>query len=112
MGDRVRGLATAWLENYIAAFEAGRVQKHPAARFVNARGECCLAAAFAGARSGEEFVASPAWRVFLRGPLEAFSRDFEARRVSAQEVYEAVLLEAVARRVAAAPIATREAVAA
>ena len=99
----LRELPTAWIENYIATFEAGRVQKHPHARFVNRQGECCLVGALAGARTAAEVTTSPVWRVFLGSRLEELSRRFEARLVSGQEFYEEALLALVARRGAAAP---------
>jgi hypothetical protein len=94
-------LTTAWIQNFIATFEEGRVQKHPEARFVNARGECCLVAALAGARSVADVVRSPVWRAFLNSPLEELSRGFEARRWTGQEFYEASLLALVERRAVA-----------
>jgi hypothetical protein len=89
---------TAWIRNYVAAFETGRVQKHPQARFVNDRGECCLVAAMAGARSAAEFVASPQWAAFPGTVLEELSRHFESCRVTAQDVYEEALLALAVRR--------------
>lgn len=90
-------LPTAWIENYISAFEAGRVQKHPQARFVNARGECCLVGGLAGAQTSQEFTTSVQAGGFLGTALEALSRAFESRRVTAQEFYEEALLALAAR---------------
>src|SRR5690606_35286194 len=90
-------LPTEWLESYVAAYEAGRVQKHPQARFVNARGECCLVGALAGAATAQAFVATPQWHVFLGGELEELSREFEAGRVTGQAFYEEVLLALASR---------------
>lgn len=95
----VEALPTEWLETYVETFEAGRVQGHPHARFVTEKGECCLVAAMAGARSGREFVRSEVWSRLLGGDLEELSRRFEARRVSGQELYEEALLALARRRV-------------
>lgn len=94
-------LPTRWIENFVDAFEEGRVQKHPQARFVNRRGECCLVGALAGARSAAEVVMSEVWPVFLNSPLEELSRRFETRSVTAQTFYEEALLALTARRCAA-----------
>ena len=96
-------LPSVWLENYVEAFEAGRVQKHPHARFVNRYGECCIVAAMAGVASGEELVGSGAWQCFNGGELEHISRAFESCRVTGQEVYEEVLLTLAARAPVTAP---------
>jgi len=108
MDARVRELVaqmpTAWLENYVECFEAGRVQKHPQARFVNERGECCLVAALAGARDAASFVRSEHWVQFLGTGLEQLSRMFESRRLTGQELYEEVLLALTERRGARAPV--------
>lgn len=98
LSELVERLPTAWLENYVRTFEAGRVQKHPQARFVNARSECCLVGSLAGARSNEEFVRSELWRRFLGTELEQISRLFESGWVTGQEFYEEVLLALAARR--------------
>ena len=90
-------LPTRWVRRFVAAFEAGRVQKHPHARFVNARGECCLVGAMAGVKTSREFAESELAAEFLGGPLEAVSRGFEARRFTAQEFYEEALLVLAAR---------------
>jgi hypothetical protein len=96
----VEQLPTEWIENYVRTFEAGRVQKHPHARFVNARGECCLVAALAGIRRSEEFAGTALSVAFLGSPLEALSRAFEGRRVTGQEFYEEALLALAAHAVA------------
>jgi hypothetical protein len=85
-------LPAPWIHNYIAAFEAGRVQKHPQARFVNGSGECCVVGALAGVATSAELVKTVAWTQFLGGPLEQLSRLFEARRITGQQVYEEALL--------------------
>lgn len=107
MDGRVRELVaqmpTAWLENYVNFFEAGRVQKHPQARFVNERGECCLVGALAGAEDAESFVRSEHWAQFLGGGLEELSRRFESRRLTGQEMYEEALLVLTERRSDRAP---------
>jgi hypothetical protein len=95
-------LPTRWIHRFVATFEAGRVQKHPHARFVNAQGECCLVGALAGARTSTDFARSELAGAFLGTALEALSRGFEARRFTAQEFYEEALL-ALAARSAAAP---------
>lgn len=100
----IDALPTAWIENYVAAFETGRVQKHPHARFVNAAGECCIVGALAGARTSADVKRSVIWTMFLGGPLEELSRRFEARWLSGQEVYEEALL-VLATRGAAVPAA-------
>jgi hypothetical protein len=87
-----------WIENYVAAFEAGRVQKHPQARFVNARGECCIIGALAGAADGIELTKTPVWSRFLGTVLEELSRRFESRRITGQQFYEEAVLALVARR--------------
>lgn len=94
----VRQLRTDWLENYVQTFEAGRVQKHPHARFVTAKGECCVVAAMAAARSGDAFVGSEHWMLLLGTELEELSRRFEARRLTSQDVYEEALLALAERR--------------
>jgi hypothetical protein len=96
----VAGLATAWLENYARAYEAGRVQKHPQARFVNASGECCLVGALAGVDSASQMLKTDVWQNFLGSELEELSRRFEARRLSGWEFYQEVLLALAARSVA------------
>ncbi|MGH7577310.1 MAG: hypothetical protein ACREM1_19550 [Longimicrobiales bacterium] len=104
--DLVRELPTEWIENFVAAFEEGRVQKHPHARFVNGRGECCLVGALAGARSGEDVVRSEVWRAFRSSSLEELSRRFERCRLTGQAFYEEAVLELTARRcVPAEPLA-------
>ena len=90
-------LPSRWIERFVASFEAGRVQKHPHARFVNAQGECCLVGALAGARTSAEFARSELAGRFLGTALEALSRGFEARRFTAQEVYEEALLVLASR---------------
>lgn len=96
--DLVRELPTEWIENFVATFEAGRVQKYPHARFVNARGECCLVGALAGARSGEDVVRSEVWQAFRNSSLEELSRRFEACRLTGQTFYEEAVLALTARR--------------
>ena len=91
-------LPTRWIERFVLTFEAGRVQKHPHARFVNTRGECCLVGALTGATSSAEFASSDLAGRFLGTALETLSRGFEARRFTAQEFYEEALLALVARR--------------
>ncbi len=103
----LQALPSTWIENFVAAFEAGRVQKHPQARFVNGYGECCLVGALAGARSAADMVLSPVWHAFPGTALEELSRRFEARLVSGQEFYEEALLVLAARGAATVP---REAV--
>ena len=98
--DIVGRLPTEWLENYVAAFEAGRVQKHPQARFVNERGECCIVGALAGAASAEAFAGSALWRMFLGSELETLSRRFEAARLTGQQFYEEALMVLAARSAA------------
>lgn len=94
-------LPTTWIENFVRTFEDGRVQKHPHARFVNATGECCLVGALAGIRRSDEFGRTEVGRRFSGSPVEALSRAFEARRITAQEFYEEALLTLVSRSVAA-----------
>jgi hypothetical protein len=91
-------LPTAWLGTYIRMFEAGRVQKHPHARFVDARGECCIVAALAGAATAADVVESPVWSCFRGSELEELSRRFEAGRLTGQEFYEECLLVETLRR--------------
>jgi hypothetical protein len=93
----VAALPSPWLENLVDTFEAGRVQRHPHARFVNARGECCLVAALAGARTSFDLVDSELWRGFNGSALEQLSRAFEARRLTAAQVYDEALLVLAAR---------------
>ena len=95
----VAALPTRWIENFVAAFEAGRVQRHPQARFVNARGECCIVGALAGVNSGNELICSQLWSRFLGSPLEELSRRFEARRLDGHDFYVEALLVLAARRV-------------
>lgn len=98
----VRELPTEWIENFVTTFEEGRLQKHPQARFVNGRGECCLVGALAGARSGEDVVRSEVWQAFLSSSLEELSRRFEACRLTGQAFYEEAVLALAARRCEAA----------
>jgi len=91
ISEIMASLPSEWIDNFVAAFEAGRVQKHPQARFVNAAGECCLAAALVGARSSVEFMRM-AGDGFHGSVLEAVSRGFESRRFTAQQVFEEALL--------------------
>jgi len=98
--DIVGRLPTEWLENYVAAFEEGRVQKHPQARFVNDRGECCIVGALAGAASAQAFAGSALWRAFLGSDLETLSRRFEAARLTGQQFYEEALMVLAARKAA------------
>lgn len=105
VNELIERLPSGWLENYVSAFEGGRVQKHPHARFVTASGESCLVGALAGARTSAEVVASPVWSRFLGTELEDLSRHFEARRLTAQEVYEEVLLALATRKPEARPSA-------
>jgi len=107
LSELVARLPTRWLENYVAAFEAGRVQRHPQARFVNAAGECCLVAALAGVRAAAELVSTPVWDRFLGSELEELSRRFEARRVTPQAFYEEALLVLAARRAGARAVGGR-----
>ncbi|HEX7051286.1 MAG TPA: hypothetical protein VF188_13855 [Longimicrobiales bacterium] len=107
LDELVERLPTAWLENYVAAFEAGRVQPHPQARFVNARGECCLVAALAGATSAEALVRSEVWDRFLGSALEELSRRFESCRLTGRAFYEEAVLALAARRGAARAAARR-----
>lgn len=93
----VRHIATDAIHNFITAFESGRVQKYPQARFVNRQGECCLVGALAGVRTAAEMVGSPLWQGFLGSAFEELSRRFEARRLTAQEFYEECLLALAAR---------------
>jgi hypothetical protein len=94
----IDSLPIEWIENYVAAFEAGRVQKHPQARFVNARGECCIVAALAGVSTGVELTKTPIWSHFLGTVLEELSCGFESRRLTGQQFYEEAVLALVARR--------------
>jgi hypothetical protein len=103
----VAAIPTEWIEQYVHVFEAGRVQRHPQARFVNGAGECCVVGALAGARSSAELVASPVYAGFVGGVLEELSRRFETGRLSGQSFYEEALLALAARR----PATTRVAVA-
>lgn len=93
----VERLPTDWIRNYVTTFEVGRVQGYPEKRFVNARGQCCLVGALAGARTARAMIASPLWRRFLGSELEEISRRFEDLEVTGQEFYEEALL-ALARR--------------
>jgi hypothetical protein len=92
MTELMSGLPTAWVERFVECFEAGRLQKHPQARFINERGECCLVGALAGARSAAELLASPVYASFLGTELETLSRHFEAGRLTGQDFYEESLL--------------------
>jgi hypothetical protein len=83
----VQVLPTPWIENFVAAFEAGRVQKYPHARFVNRYGECCVVGALADARSAADMVRSPLWAAFNGSVLEELSRRFEARTLTSQDFY-------------------------
>jgi hypothetical protein len=94
----IDSLPIQWIENFVAAFETGRVQKHPHARFVNASGECCIVAALAGVSTGAELTKSPVWSRFLGTVLEELSRRFESRRVTGQQFYEEAVLALVQRR--------------
>ena len=85
-------LPTEWLDNYVTTFEAGRVQRHPHARFVNAAGECCLVAALAGVRSAAELTGTELWRGFSGSVLEELSVAFERGSVRAHEVYDEALM--------------------
>ncbi|MGH7555845.1 MAG: hypothetical protein ACREMQ_22820 [Longimicrobiales bacterium] len=87
----------------MAAFEAGRVQKYPHARFVNRYGECCVVGALADARSAADMVRSPLWAAFNGSVLEVLSRRFEARTLTSQDFYEEALLVLTTRKVAAHP---------
>lgn len=98
----VAELPSALLENFVEWFEAGRVQRYPQARFVNAAGECCLVAAMAGVTSAAELTRTPAWKEFPGSALEALSRAFESRRVRAHELYDEALLALSSRRELAA----------
>lgn len=98
--DLVRELPTEWIENFVMTFEEGRVQRHPQARFVNARGECCLVGAIAGARSGDDVVRSEVWRAFPNSSLEELSRQFEGCCLTGQVFYEEAVLALTARRCA------------
>lgn len=97
IGELVEALPTEWLQNFVACYEAGRVQRHPQARFVNAAGECCLVAGLAGADSAAAMVRSECWRKFLGTELEELSRRFETRQVTGAEFYMEVLLALAAR---------------
>ncbi|MGH7129545.1 MAG: hypothetical protein ACREIV_13330, partial [Planctomycetaceae bacterium] len=97
----IQKLPTDWVENFISTFEAGRLQKHPQARFVNARGECCLVGALAGARSTADFARSAQAAGFVGTALETLSRGFETRRLTGQQFYEEALLVVAARRTSA-----------
>lgn len=96
--ELVDRLPTEWLDNYTVVFEAGSVQKHPQARFVNARGECCIVGALAGAASADGLVRSELWWRFLGSELEELSRRFERGLLSSQQVYEEALLALAVRR--------------
>lgn len=95
--ELIAELPTPWLRTYIRVFEAGRVQKQPQARFVNARAECCLVAALMGADTAGDVVRSAAWAQFRGTVLEELSRRFESRRLTGQQFYEECLLAASAR---------------
>lgn len=97
MRELVEALPTQWLENYVATYEAGRVQRHPQTRFVNGRGECCVVAALAGVRDARELMATPVWSSFLGGPLEELSRRFEGRRLTGASFYDEAVLALVGR---------------
>lgn len=99
-----RSLRAEWIDTYVATFEEGRVQKHPHARFVNARGECCVVGALVGARSGGDVVGSEVWSRFRGSALEELSRRFESRRLTGQLLYEECLL-VQAERGAQVPVA-------
>jgi hypothetical protein len=102
--DRIiADLPADWIRNYVRNFEAGRVQKHPQARFINVHGECCIVAAMSNARSAVEFSKTPVWAAFAGSGLETLSRAFEARRLTSQQFYEEALL-ALALRSAPEPV--------
>ncbi|MFW6079712.1 MAG: hypothetical protein ACODAE_08830 [Gemmatimonadota bacterium] len=98
LDELLEALPTSWLENYVEMFEAGRVQRHPRARFVTEKGECCLVAAMSASTSRTEFVGSEQWSMLLGTELEELSRRFETRRLTAQRVYEEALLVLAHRR--------------
>jgi hypothetical protein len=102
----VNELPTACIESYVRMFEAGRVQKHPQARFVNSEGECCIVGALAGARTSHDVVASPVYAGFNGSVLEELSRRFEAGRLTGQAFYEEAVLALVVR--ATAPVEAAE----
>ena len=95
--ELIAKLPTRWVRTYIRMFEAGRVQKRPQARFVNARAECCLVAALVGATTAGDVVRSTAWVRFRGTALEELSRRFETQRLTGQEFYEECLLALTAR---------------
>lgn len=85
------------LRNFVCRYEDGGVQRRPRLRFVDDRGRACLAGALTGARTSREFADSAAGRSFRQGPLLRLSREFEAGRLSAAQLYDACLME-LARR--------------
>jgi hypothetical protein len=103
LAQLIRSMPTRWVANYVQAFESGRVQKHPHARFVNQAGECCIVGALAGARTAADVAASPVYAGFLGSGLEELSRRFESRRLTGQEFYEEALLALAVRGAAVAP---------
>jgi len=103
--ELIAELPTAWVQTYIPMFEAGRVQKRPQARFVNARGECCLVAALIGAETTGDVVQSPAWLRFRGSGLEELSRRFESGQLSGQQFYEECLLALAEREAATVDVA-------
>jgi len=105
----IDSLPLGWIENFVAAFEAGRVQKHPQARFVNAQGECCIVAALAGVSTGIELTKTPIWSGFLGSVPEELSRRFESRRLTGQQFYEEAILTLVARRSVQTPMVAQNA---
>jgi hypothetical protein len=103
--ELIAELPTSWVRTYVRMFEAGRVQKYPQARFVNADAECCLVAALIGAGTAGDVVRSAVWVQFHGTVLEDLSRRFESRRLSGQEFYEECLLALAARASAPAAVA-------
>lgn len=98
LSELAAAVPTDFLENFVTAFEAGRVQRHPGARFVNRLGECCIVGGLAGAIKSSDMVSSAIWSRFLGTELEELSRRFESRRLSGQEFYEEALLALAERR--------------
>ena len=90
------------LRNFVRAFEDGRVQRRPRLRFVDAEGRACIVGAMAGVASSRALARTEVFRTFRSGPLLSLSRRFEAAELTAEDVYDACVLE-LARRAGGGP---------
>lgn len=97
MRDLLERLRDEMLENYIRAYEGGRIQGRPRLRFVDREGRACPAAAFAGAGDRADFAGSEPFTRFLGSDLEAISRCFESGQLEPSELYRDCVLERARR---------------